>query len=96
MNEWEPLLKLWGPFGVIVIGLIVFIWKKLLPEQEKQRAEYKAALDSALDDARKERDYARQQREKEVDKFLDSLRYRDQEFKVVADAISERRRTRQQ
>lgn len=95
MQEWEPLLKLWGPFGVIVIGLILFIWKKLLPDQERQRAEYEKALNSALEDARRERDYARQQREKEVDKFLDSLRYRDEQFRQVADAISERRQPRQ-
>jgi F0F1-type ATP synthase membrane subunit b/b' len=93
--EWEPILKLWGPLGLIVLGLAFFIWKYLLPALEKQRAEYKAALDSALEDARRERDYARLQREKEVDKFLESLRYRDEQFKSVADAIAERRPPRQ-
>jgi hypothetical protein len=57
----------------------------------KRDEEYRNVLTSALDDARKERDTMRQLREKEVDRFLESLRYRDSEFRAVADAISERR-----
>jgi Zn-dependent oligopeptidase len=94
MSEWEPILKLWGPFGIILIGLIVFIWKRLLPDQEKSRAEYKSALDSALEDARRERDYARQQREKEVDKFIQSLDTISRRFESITSDIAEKR-TRQ-
>jgi hypothetical protein len=91
VSEWEPLIKLWGPFGLIVVGLILFIWKKLLPDQEKQRAEYQTALNSALDDARRERDYARQQREKEVDKFIQSLDTISRRFESITSDIAEKR-----
>lgn len=90
----QLLLKIYGPLGLIVFGLAVFIWKKLLPKIEQREAEYRSMMQSVVDDARKERDLSRQTREREVDKFLDSLRYRDEQFKTIADAISERRAPR--
>jgi uncharacterized protein YecA (UPF0149 family) len=91
----ESLLKLYGPLGLIVGILILVIWKKLIPYIEKLQTENRTALTSALDDARKERDLMRTLREKEVEKFLESLRYRDEQFKAVADAISDKRQPRQ-
>jgi len=91
----ESLIKFYGPLGLIIFGLGIFVWKWLLPRLDKRDEEYRLAINAALSDARAERDYMRQQREKEVDKFLDSLKYRDEQFKSIADAISERR-TRQQ
>jgi F0F1-type ATP synthase membrane subunit b/b' len=90
----ESLLKLYGPLGLGFGLMVLLVWKKLLPYIEKQRAEYQAVLTSALEDARNERDLMRQLREQEVTKFLESLRYRDAEFKAVADAISSVKRQR--
>lgn len=90
----ETLLKFYGPLGLIIAILLLAIWKWLIPRMDKREEEYRTVLTAALDDARKERDAARQLREKEVDKFLESLRYRDEQFKSVADAISERRQPR--
>lgn len=85
----EAVLKLWGPFGMIVMGLVVFIWKKLLPDLEKQQQAYRDVLTSALDDARKERDQERNLRQQELNRYMDSLKYRDDRFKEVADAINQ-------
>lgn len=87
----ESLLKLYGPLGLIVFGLALVVWKKLLPKIDQRETEYRAMMISVVEDARKERDLSRQAREREVDKFIESLKFRDQEFKSVADAISERR-----
>jgi F0F1-type ATP synthase membrane subunit b/b' len=91
----DTLLKLYGPLGLIVFGLAVFVWKKLLPKIDQREAEYRAMMTSVVDDARKERDLSRQAREKEVDKFIESLKFRDQEFRSVANAISGKRSPRQ-
>lgn len=87
-STWESLLKIYGPLGLIAFGLGLLIWKKLLPYIEKQQADNRAILTSALEDARKERDLMRQLREKEVERFLESLKYRDEQFKSVAEAIN--------
>lgn len=93
-TTWEPLLKIYGPLGLMAFGLGLLIWKKLLPYIEQQQAENRAILTSALEDARKERDLMRQLREQEVTRFLESLRYRDEQFKSVAEAINSVRRRR--
>lgn len=90
--DW--LLKVGGPLGFVVGLLLLYYWRVVLPEQKRLQEEYKAALTSALDDARKDRDAMRSLREKEVEKFLESLRYRDEQFKSVADAISSTPRPR--
>lgn len=87
-SSWEALLKIYGPLGLIAFGLGVLIWKKLIPYIEKQQADNHAILASALEDARKERDLMRQLREKEVERFLESLRYRDEQFRQVVEAIN--------
>lgn len=94
----EAVLKLWGPFGVIVIGLTAFIWKKLLPDLEKQQAAYRDVLTTALADARKERDQERLLRQQELNRYMESMKFRDEQFKDVADAINalKPRRERQQ
>lgn len=84
----EAILKLWGPFGIIVAGLVVFIWKKLLPDLERQQQAYRDVLTSALEDARKERDQERSLRQQELNRYMESLKYRDDRFKDVADAIN--------
>ena len=93
VSEW--LLKIGGPLGLVVVLLLLYYWKVVLPEQRRLHQEYKEALTSALDDARRDRDAVRLLREKEVDKFLESLRYRDEQFQSVADAISNVRTRRE-
>lgn len=90
--DW--LLKVGGPLGFVCGLLLLYYWKVALPEQRRLQDEYKNALTSALDDARKDRDATRALREKEVDKFLESLRYRDEQFTKVADAINSVKRPR--
>ena len=92
--EW--LLKVGGPLGFIVGLLLLYYWKVVLPEQKRLQEEYKAALTSALDDARRERDAVRILREQEVTRFLESLKYRDDRFKEVADAINATRARRRE
>lgn len=93
IGEW--LLKIGGPLGLVVLLLLLYYWKVVLPEQRRLHEEYKAALTSALDDARKERDNVRALREQEVTRFLESLRFRDEKFEAVADAIANRPRRRE-
>jgi hypothetical protein len=90
----ESLVKFYGPLGLIIFGLALYVWKVLLPKIEQRETEYRAMMASIVDDARKERDLSRQAREREVDKFVESLRFRDQEFQSVADAISGKRPSR--
>ena len=91
----ESILKLWGPFGLIVVGLVLFIWKKLLPDLEKREAAYREVLTSALDDARKERDQERKMREAELSRYMESMKYRDEQFKPLAEAINANRPRRE-
>ena len=85
--NWELVAKTWGPLGIGFVLLLVLIvggakW-------------FKSTLIGSLDDARKERDYMRQQREREADKFIESLRYRDEIMRKGFDEIlSEMRATR--
>ena len=70
--DWDALLKIYGPLGVGCAIAIVLV-KVLLNYIKKQH-------ESNLEDARKERDYARQLRERETEKFLESLRMRDEKM----------------
>lgn len=94
--DW--LLKVGGPLGFVVGLLLIYYWKVVLPEQAKQReqtradlertrTEYQQILTSALNDARSERDQERKMREQELNRYMESLKYRDDRFKEVADAI---------
>ena len=67
--EWEPVLKLYGPLGVIFLLAIAGIvgaarW-------------FKAMMDATLADARRERDAARSSLETQANRFLESLKFRD-------------------
>src|SRR5690242_17633204 len=79
-SEWPELIKTVGyPTGIlIVVGLVVRYG--LWPWFKQQQAEKDADLKNAIEDARKERGYMRIQREKEVEKFLESLRLRDEKM----------------
>lgn len=78
--DWESVAKIWGPLGVGCFLLILFVWRGLLPYIKKQQEDNKQILTSTIEDARKERDFVRQLREVEVDKFLNSLKLRDEKM----------------
>lgn len=93
-SDWLEVLKTGGAGLVIAAFLGLIIWKVLIPMVHRQQEDTKAILLGALEDARKERDLMRQLREKEVDKFLESMKYRDQKFEDIAEAIRESRESR--
>lgn len=67
--DWPSIGKTWGPLGIgFVLGLILVA---ALLKAAKQ------VLLSSVEDARKERDYMRQIRERELERFLESLKSRD-------------------
>lgn len=105
-TDWPAIAKIYGPLGLISLVVIALVWKGLLPYIKKQHEEHVesletakteqvSALTSVIDDARKERDYTRLLREKEVDKFIDSLRLRDEKmergFNEIVRALQETR-----
>lgn len=71
--SWSEIGRVWGPLGLgyVLLLLMVVAGAKW----------FKSSLTSTTEDARRERDYARQQRERESDKFLESLRVRDELMK---------------
>lgn len=86
--SWESLLKFYGPLGLIVFALGMLIWKKLLPDLEKQQNLNRAMLEAALEEARKERNMERQLRERELERYMESMKYRDDQFKPVVEALN--------
>lgn len=67
--DYEPILKLYGPLGVIFLLAIAGIvgaarW-------------FKSMMETTLADARKERDAARASLEGQANRFLESLKFRD-------------------
>jgi hypothetical protein len=95
--DWAPLLKIYGPLG-LGCALAIFLVARLLKYIQKQHEQHIAvtaalaeetrkAAQSLADDARKERDYSRQLREQEVNKFLESLRFRDEKMERGFDEI---------
>lgn len=93
-SDWLEVLKTGGAGLVIAAFLGLIIWKVLIPMVNKQQEDTKTILLSALEDARKERDLMRQLREKEVDKFLDSMKHRDEKFNSIVEAIRDSREPR--
>lgn len=89
--DWTAILKTYGPLGVFCLAAVLLIWKKLVPYIERQHAEHIKALQATVDDARreraaavedarKEREAARRLRERETERFLESLSLRDQKM----------------
>ena len=78
--DWTAIAKIYGPLGVFAVVTILLVWKKLLPYIERQHKEHIAALQATIEDAREERDIARKLRERETQKFIDSLRIRDEKM----------------
>lgn len=77
--DWEMITKAYGPLGVIFVIAVLGV-------VAGGRMARNLVL-GALDDARKERDYARLQREKEVERFIGSLEKRDQLMREGFDEI---------
>lgn len=95
--DWAPVLKIYGPLGVFCAAAILLA-VRLLKYIQKQHEDHiritqaladetRKAAQALTDDARKERDYSRELREQEVDKFLESLRLRDEKMERGFDEI---------
>lgn len=68
--DWSSIGKTWGPLGVVfVIAVIGIVAGARL---------VKSLILGTIEDARKERDYMRQQREREATAFVDSMKHRDE------------------
>lgn len=94
----EAWLKLYGPMGLLAGLLILVIWKALLPRIDRQQEDNRNLLTATLEDARKERDRERENArlerdesrkviESQANKFLESLRLRDEIQKDGFDEI---------
>lgn len=95
--DWGPVIKVYGAWGV-VFAIAVLLGRALLKYIQKQHElhinaaqaladEAKKAAQAVADDARKERDYTRTLREQEVNKFLESLKLRDEKMEKGFDEI---------
>lgn len=77
--DWAAVAKTWGFIGVFsVVALVLLVagakWMKGL-------------LTDTISDARKERDRMAAQIDRQAQQFLESLKYRDEKFRDVADAV---------
>lgn len=96
-TDWTPILKIYGPLGLFCSVAILLVARLLLYIQKQHEEHIKAAhalaeettkaAQTLADDARKERDYVRQLREQEVNKFLESLRFRDEKMERGFDEV---------
>lgn len=93
--DWSPLLKIYGPLGLFC-AIAILLVTRLLKYIQRQHEEHIEAAQALAEDARKERDYVRQLREQEVNKFLESLKFRDERmergFDEVVRTLQETRR----
>lgn len=77
--DWEAIGKTWGPLGVIFVVAIFGI--------VAGARMVKSMVLGTIEDARKERDYMRQQREREANAFIQSLTTRDELMKEGFDEV---------
>lgn len=82
--DWGAVAKIYGPLGLFALGAAWLIVKKLLPYIEKQQKAHIDALQSAVtearENARSERDYAREQDRERTRGFLEALSRRDEKM----------------
>jgi hypothetical protein len=67
--DWTQVGQVWGPLGILAVLFLVLVvagakW-------------FKSTMDTTLADARKDRDAARQANETQANRFLESLKIRD-------------------
>lgn len=74
--DWFAIFKQAGTVGVVCVFFGLAIWKIFIP-----------MMQSSLEDARKERDRMAGQLERQANEFTASLKYRDDKFRDIADAI---------
>ena len=84
--DWENLGKIWGPLGIgfVLAVVLVLSGARLM----------RGLLLGTIEDARKEQDYMRAQREREADRFIESLKLRDGIMKEGFDEILQEMRDR--
>lgn len=78
-TPWSEVAKTWGPLGIGFVFAIVLTAALLRLG--------KHLLTTTIDDARKERDYMRQMRERELERFIESLKLRDELMKDGFDEV---------
>ena len=77
--KWDEIGKTWGPLGVVfVLALMGIVFGA--------RA-IKGIVLGTIDDARKERDYMREQREREANAFIQSLKDQGELMKEGFDEV---------
>lgn len=84
--DWDSVGRTWGPLGVAYVLFLACTVAALKLG--------KALIQGTINDARNERDYMRQMREKEADKFIESLRLRDELMKAGFDEVLRELRSR--
>jgi len=68
--DWDAVGRIWGPLGVVfVVFILAFIGLIKLGQK---------LLTETIADARKERDTANARSERQAEKFIESLRIRDE------------------
>lgn len=102
-----PLVKAWGPWGIIIAAIGLLIWKWLIPLANKVIERSQARNDKLIEmiaanllEAQKNREVEQRNREIERDKFLavvdGSLKTNVQVLSTLAKAVDESlRRTRE-
>ena len=84
--DWESVGKTWGPLGIIFIIAVVGV-------VAGARA-IKSIILGTIEDARKERDYMRAQREREATAFIQSLKDQGEMMKEGFDEVLREMRSR--
>jgi hypothetical protein len=77
--DWAAIGRTWGPLGIVFVIAVVGI----IAGSRMVRS----LILGTIEDARKERDYVRQQREREATAFIQSLEKRDELMKDGFDEV---------
>lgn len=77
--DWSVIAKTWGPLGVVFVLAVIGI--------VAGAKTVKSLILGTIEDARKERDYMRQQREREATAFIESMNRRDEMMKEGFDEV---------
>lgn len=77
--NWTEVGRIWGPLGIVFVIAVLFVIGGARV--------VKALILGTIEDARRERDYMREQRNKEAQAFIESLRVRDELMKEGFDEV---------
>lgn len=91
--DWSPILKIYGPLGV-GCALAIILVRALLSYIKRQHDEHAKALHEQTVEARAERDYGRQAREREAAAFISTLKDQGELIKEGFDEVLQELRVR--